>query len=74
VVETLRGKKWTPAITFPQMRHGMAVIVHEASRCGTMSPLFHERQQRLRRNERARFSHGKQHNRLAPLNVYKRQF
>ena len=32
------GKKWTPAMTFPQMRQGIAVILREALQCGTMSP------------------------------------
>ncbi len=50
------------------------MILHEALRCGTMPHMLHERQQRLRRNELARFYHWKQHNQLAPLNLYKRQF
>ncbi len=27
--ETERGKKWTPAITLPQMRQGIALIMYE---------------------------------------------
>jgi hypothetical protein len=42
--------------------------------CGTMSPMLQERQKRLQRNELARFYHWKQHNRLAPLTLYTRQF
>jgi hypothetical protein len=68
------GKKWTPAITLPQIRQGIAVIVREAFQCGTMSQMLAERQQRLQRNELARFYHWKQHKRLAPLNIHKRQF
>ena len=30
------GKKWTPAMTFPQIRQGIAMILHEAFQCGTM--------------------------------------
>jgi hypothetical protein len=33
-----------------------------------------EREKRLRRNELARFYYWKKHNRLAPLNLHKRQF
>jgi hypothetical protein len=36
--------------------------------------MLKERQKRLQRNELARFSHWKQRNRLAPLNLHKRQF
>src|SRR6266704_2883495 len=68
------GKKWTPAITLPQIRQGIALILHEAFQCGTMSQRLKECQQRLQRNELARFYHWKKHNLLAPLNLYKRQF
>ena len=74
VTETMRGKKWTPAITLPQIRQGIAMIVREAFQCGTMSHMLQERQKRLQRNELARFYAWKQRNRLAPLNLHKRQF
>jgi hypothetical protein len=73
VRETQRGKKWTPAITLPQMRQGIAVLVREALQCGTRSQMVAERQQRLRCNELARFSHWEQRNQLASLNIHKRQ-
>ena len=60
-------------MTLPQIRQGIAMILHEAFQCGTMSHRLKERQQRLQRNELARFYHWKQRNRLAPLNVDKRQ-
>ena len=56
------------------MRQGIAMIVHEAFQCGTMSPRLKEPQKRLQRNELVRFYAWKQWNRLAPLNVHKRQF
>jgi hypothetical protein len=49
------------------------MIVREALQCGTMSHRLQERQKRLQRNELARFYYWKQHNLLAPLNLYKRQ-
>jgi hypothetical protein len=67
-------KKWTPAITLPQIRQGIATILHAAFQCGTMAHLLAVREKRLRRNELARFYHWKQRNQLAPLNLYKRQF
>ena len=68
------GKKWTPALTLPQIRQGIAMILREAFQCGTMSHMLDERQKRLRRNELARFYHWKRRNLLTPLNVHKRQF
>ena len=70
----LGGKKWTPAITFPQIRQGIAMILHEAFQCGTTPNMLKACQKRLQRNELARFYHWKQRNLLAPLNLYKRQF
>jgi hypothetical protein len=74
VLETNRGKKWTPAITLPQIREGIAVILYQASQCGTVPRMRHEREKRLLRNELARLYHWKQRNRLAPLNMEKRLF
>src|SRR5262245_2989932 len=68
------GKKWTPAMTFPQIRQGIALILREVFQCGTMSHMLEVRQKRLRRNELARFYHWKRHNLLAPLNLHIRLF
>ena len=68
------GKKWTPAMTLPQIRQGIAMSLREALQCGTRSHMLQERQTRLQCNELARFYHWKQRNRLAPLNLHKRQF
>src|SRR3989442_8336135 len=70
----LGGKKWTPAITLPQIRQGIAMILHEAFQCGTKLHMLKECQKRLQRNELARFYHWQQRNRLPPLNLDKRQF
>lgn len=72
VTETRRGKKWTPSITLPQIQQGIALILHNAYRCGTITRILHEREKRLQRNQLARFYHWKRRNRLAPLNVNKR--
>ena len=59
---------------FPQMRQGIARIVHAALPCGPTLPRLKERQKRLQRHELARFYPWTQRKRLAPLNFYKRQF
>ena len=74
VRETARGKKWTPAMTCPQIRQGIAMILHETFQCGTMPHMLKECQRRLQRNALARLYHWKQRNRLPPLNLDKRQF
>jgi hypothetical protein len=61
-------------MTLPQIRDGIALILHHACQCGTMSRLLHEREKRLPRNELARLYHWQQRNRLAPLNIWKREF
>ncbi len=73
VTEARRGKKWTPAITVPQIREGISSILHRVCGCGTLSRIEREREQRLIRNELARLYHWKQRKRLAPLNISKRQ-
>jgi hypothetical protein len=72
--QPIGGKKWTPALTFAQIRQGIALILHEALQCGELSQRLQECQKRLQRHELARFYPWKQHNLLAPLNLYKRQF
>jgi hypothetical protein len=57
------GKQWPPAIPFPQMRQGLAMIVHQTCQGGTMPPRLRECQRRLQRKERARLDHWKQRNR-----------
>ena len=55
-------EKWTPAMTLPQIRQGIAMIVREAFPCGTMAHRLEERPKRWRRNELARFYHWKRRN------------
>ncbi len=73
VTEARRGKEWTPAITVPQIRQGISAILHRLCGCATPARITRERELRLRRNELARLYHWKQRNRLAPLNINKRQ-
>ena len=61
-------------MTLPQIRQDIAMTLREAFLCGTMSHMLKECQMRLQRNELARLYHWKQHNRLPPLNLHKRQF
>ena len=51
-------------MTLPQSRDGIALILHQACQCGTMSRLLHERELRLQRNALARLYHWKVNIRL----------
>ena len=61
-------------MTLPQIRAGIALILHHAYQCGALSRLLHERGKRLQRNELARLYHWKQRNLLVPLHIDKREF
>ena len=69
IQEALRGRKWTPAITVPQVRQSLAAIFHKAHAGSGIEPIRRERMLRLQRNELARFYHWKQLNLLAPLRI-----
>ena len=69
IQETLRGQQSTPALTLPQVREGLAIILHEACGCAELERVARERTRRLQRNEMARFYHWKKHNLLAPLKI-----
>jgi hypothetical protein len=64
--ETHRGQQWTPALTLPQVRYGLSVLLLEAF-C-TLSIAFICRQvyRQLLRNELARFYHHHTRNCLPP--------
>jgi hypothetical protein len=61
-------------MTLPQIRQGIALILHETLQCGALWQRLKECQKRLQRHELARFYPWKQHDLLAPLNIEKRLF
>lgn len=72
VEETLRGKPLAPAITVPQIRSGLALLLHEA--CGVFDPARVARlcTRRLRRTAQARFYHWRKQQHLAPRRIHQR--
>lgn len=55
--ETHRGQQVTPALTLPQVRYGLSVLLREVF-CTPGVPSIHRQVQRqLLRNESARFYH-----------------
>ena len=69
VLETHRGKKWTPAITLPQVKDGIAMLLRAAWQCDTPEHIARNKTRRLIRNEQARLYHWRARNRLPPLRV-----
>ena len=67
------GKKYTPALTVPQVRDGLARLL--ATRLGpcTSAAVSRHVERRLRRNTEAEFYHWKQRNHLPPLRVKQRR-
>jgi len=58
-----------PALTVPQVRMGLALILHRASGCDAPNRVAQERMRRLERNVLARFHQYKARNQLAPLKI-----
>jgi len=73
VQESLRGKVTAPALTVPQVRAGLALLL--AAACGAFTPERVARgcERRLRRSTLARFYAWKGRGRLAPLRVHQRR-
>src|SRR5262249_35092793 len=55
--ETHRGQQWTPALTLPQVRYGLSVLLLEAFLTLGVSSICRHVQRQLMRNELARFYH-----------------
>jgi hypothetical protein len=55
--ETHRGQQFTPALTLPQVRYGLSVLLMEAFVTLGVSSICRQVQRQLMRNELARFYH-----------------
>jgi SRSO17 transposase len=66
LVETLRGKPLAPAITLPQVRAGLALLIEAACDPYNAERIARRTQRQTTRNELARFYHWKRRNLLAP--------
>jgi SRSO17 transposase len=57
ITETHRGQQWTPALTLPQVRYGLSVLLLEAFHTSGVDDICRQVQRQLLRNELARFYH-----------------
>src|SRR5262247_1868267 len=64
--ETHRGQQLTPALTLPQVRYGMSVLLMEVFWTPGMDSICRQVQRQLMRNELARFYHHRTRNYLPP--------
>src|SRR5262245_28436277 len=55
--ETHRGQQWTPALTLPQVRYGLSVLLLEVFCTSGADDICRQVQRQLLRNELARFYH-----------------
>ena len=55
--ETHRGQQWTPALTLPQVRYGLSVLLLEVFCTSGVDSICRQVQRQLLRNELARFYH-----------------
>jgi hypothetical protein len=66
ISETHRGRQWTPALTLPQVRYGLSVLLLEAFLTLGVSFICRHVQRQLLRNESARFYHHRTRKCLPP--------
>src|SRR5207247_3547553 len=55
--ETHRGQQWTPALTLPQVRYGLSLLLLEVYCTPGIASICRQVQRQLMRNESARFYH-----------------
>jgi len=55
--ETHRGQQWTPALTLPQVRYGLSLLLLEVYCTPGVNSICREVQRQLQRNESARYYH-----------------
>jgi SRSO17 transposase len=57
IEETHRGQQWTPALTLPQVRYGLSLLLLEVFCTPGLDDICRQVQRQLLRNELARFYH-----------------
>jgi SRSO17 transposase len=66
ISETHRGQQWTPALTLPQVRYGLSLLLLEMFCPLSVPSICRHVQRQLMRNEVARFYHHRTRNCLPP--------
>ncbi len=71
--KSLRGKKYTPALTVPMVETIIAASFHRALDCGSPAYIKRHNDRVIQRNESAYAYHWKSRNRLAPRRFNQRK-
>jgi SRSO17 transposase len=66
IEETHRGQQWTPALTLPQVRYGLSLLLLEVFCTPGLDDICRQVQRQLLRNELARFYHYRTHKCVPP--------
>jgi len=66
ISETHRGQQWTPALTLPQVRYGLSMLLLEVFCTPSMAYICRQVHRQLMRNELARFYHHRTRKCLPP--------
>jgi hypothetical protein len=69
--ETHRGQQLTPALTLPQVRYGLSVMLMEVFCTRSISYICRQVQRQLMRNELARFYHYRTRNCIPPRKLHR---
>jgi hypothetical protein len=67
--ETHRGQQWTPALTLPQVRYGLSLMLMEVFCPRSISYICRQVQRQLMRNELARFYHYRTRDCIPPRKI-----
>ena len=71
ICETHRGQQCTPALTLPQVRYGLSVLLLEVFYTPGVDSLCRQVQRQLQRNELARFYHYRTRKYLPPRKLHR---
>jgi hypothetical protein len=69
--ETHRGQQWTPALTLPQVRYGLSVLLLEVFCTSGVDDICRQVQRQLLRNELARFYHHRTRKCIPPRKLHR---
>jgi len=71
IEETHRGQQLTPALTLPQVRYGLSLLLQEVFYTPGIDSICRQVQRQLLRNESARFYHYRARKCLPPRKLHR---
>ena len=70
--ETHRGQQLTPALTLPQVRYGLSLLLLDVFYTPGVDSICRQVQRQLQRNELARFSHHRTRKCIPPRKLHRK--